>query len=476
MSKRLQRLIKYCSLTLWVITSIIFITNSLAFAQDEFELSQQSLSSVLRHQENLVKTVECIFEVNVLPTNSDNLPLIHLICDSSNRDAEQYTITKEIAQSWSFVKQWWRKDAKEREDSFALTDYDPNDNKMKPIKMLSFDGLIVRSLNRSNDGIYGSINTMETAHLDTTNFVDPYSFLYEFLRMPYSELIAKGRNFSSSKQTKNGKEYIQVSVQHPKLVPPRFILIFDDQYRLVERQVINQFSDDPSPRLYERHTFSNYKKFKDKSGEVIWFPQTAVYNYYMGNLPDSSPVEYETKKINVRKISFNLPISDDKFVISFPPGTKIYDGINKLGWTDNIANYYKNLKGNALPDFNDLNISLKQEDMKDKSILICFWDLEQRPSRNCIQELNKKAEELKHKNIVIIAVQASKTDKNSYNDWIKEHNINIPMSSIEAYSEITRYNWGVKALPWLILTNKEHIVTEEGLSINELYKKTDALK
>ena len=31
-----------------------------------------------------------------------------------------------------------------------------------------------------------------------------------------------------------------------------------------------------------------------------------------------------------------------------------------------------------------------------------------------------------------------------------------------------QFNWGVKALPWMILTDKEHIVTAEGFSITEL--------
>jgi hypothetical protein len=34
--------------------------------------------------------------------------------------------------------------------------------------------------------------------------------------------------------------------------------------------------------------------------------------------------------------------------------------------------------------------------------------------------------------------------------------------------EETKLNWGVKSLPWLILTDKNHVVTAEGFSINEL--------
>ena len=44
---------------------------------------------------------------------------------------------------------------------------------------------------------------------------------------------------------------------------------------------------------------------------------------------------------------------------------------------------------------------------------------------------------------------------------------------IESNEEQTRFTWGVRLLPWLILTNKEHIVITEGFSISELDEKVD---
>ena len=34
-----------------------------------------------------------------------------------------------------------------------------------------------------------------------------------------------------------------------------------------------------------------------------------------------------------------------------------------------------------------------------------------------------------------------------------------------------RLNWGVRALPWLILTDKEHVVRAEGFGADELEEK-----
>jgi len=39
---------------------------------------------------------------------------------------------------------------------------------------------------------------------------------------------------------------------------------------------------------------------------------------------------------------------------------------------------------------------------------------------------------------------------------------------IKSDEEKTRFKWGVKSLPWLILTDEEHIVRAEGFGIQEL--------
>jgi hypothetical protein len=93
--------------------------------------------------------------------------------------------------------------------------------------------------------------------------------------------------------------------------------------------------------------------------------------------------------------------------------------------------------------------------------------------------LSKRAQELRAKDIVIVAVQASKIEQANLDEWIKENNINFQVGMIETDpstalgtgAEQTLFNWGVKSLPWLILTDKNHIVTAEGFGLDELYEK-----
>jgi hypothetical protein len=126
------------------------------------------------------------------------------------------------------------------------------------------------------------------------------------------------------------------------------------------------------------------------------------------------------------------------------------------------------LPGEALPDFDGIEINLTTDQTDGKMLLVCFFDMQQRPSRYCIMQLAKQVEQLKQRGIITVAVQASKIEQNTLNKWVKENNIPFPVGMIEGDEEKIHFSWGVKSLPWLILTDAKHIVHAEGLSINEL--------
>ncbi|MBN2181357.1 MAG: redoxin domain-containing protein [Sedimentisphaerales bacterium] len=129
------------------------------------------------------------------------------------------------------------------------------------------------------------------------------------------------------------------------------------------------------------------------------------------------------------------------------------------------------LTGKSLPGFENIRIEFFPNQAKDKMILVYFWDMNQRPSRNCILQLSKKANELKENDVIIVVIQASKIEQARLDEWVKENNIPFPLGIIEGEIEKLKFNWGVKSLPWLILTDQQHIVQYEGFSINELDEK-----
>ena len=132
---------------------------------------------------------------------------------------------------------------------------------------------------------------------------------------------------------------------------------------------------------------------------------------------------------------------------------------------------YQSLLGKPLPSLEDFGVKLSEVKKSSNVIFICFFDIQQRPSRNCIMRLAKQAEQLEQKGVSVVAVQVSKIDENKLKEWIKKYNIPFPVGMVQGDEEEIRFTWGVQSLPWLILTDTEHIVTAEGFVITELEEK-----
>ena len=132
---------------------------------------------------------------------------------------------------------------------------------------------------------------------------------------------------------------------------------------------------------------------------------------------------------------------------------------------------YVSLAGKPLPELEELGIKLSPADIEGKRILVCFWDMEQRPSRRFISQLTKQAEQIKDKGVVVVAIQASKIDQDELSQWKNKHNIPFQIGMIKGDAEKARFAWGIRSLPWLILTDRKHIVCAEGFSLGELENK-----
>jgi hypothetical protein len=129
------------------------------------------------------------------------------------------------------------------------------------------------------------------------------------------------------------------------------------------------------------------------------------------------------------------------------------------------------LVGRPLPELKDVGVDVPLTDTDGKRLLVCFFDMEQRPSRHCITQLIKQAEQLKNKDVVIVAVQASKIEKNALDEWAKESKVPFSVGMIQDDVEKIRFAWGVRSLPWLILTDSSHIVVFQGFSPGDLEKR-----
>jgi hypothetical protein len=127
-----------------------------------------------------------------------------------------------------------------------------------------------------------------------------------------------------------------------------------------------------------------------------------------------------------------------------------------------------------LSDFLNIGFNFVPKRPDDTAFLICFFDMNQRPSRNCITELNGKAEQLKEMGLATIGIQASKVNENELDHWIQQGNIHFPIGTIKGNVERTLFSWNVRSLPWLILTDKHRVVRAEGFALAELDEKLKA--
>ena len=128
------------------------------------------------------------------------------------------------------------------------------------------------------------------------------------------------------------------------------------------------------------------------------------------------------------------------------------------------------LVGKPLPELKDLKIDLPA-DASDKMILACFFDVEQRPSRHFVQLLAERARDLTAEGVEVVCVQASDVDEKSLNEWVVENDIPFLIGRTSAESRKSAFEWGAQSLPWLILTDRMHIVAAEGFEPGELNEK-----
>lgn len=191
--------------------------------------------------------------------------------------------------------------------------------------------------------------------------------------------------------------------------------------------------------------------------------------YFAAHLSDE---EVEMLKSGESRLMINVPTSEERrreTVGEFPFEKLAIDkdrvGILKI---DHPHMKPLSLLGESMPEFAGIDIEFDSEHARDKRILICFFDLSQRPSRYCVSQLAKRRPEPLQEDVIVIAIQASQLDENKLGAWARENDVPFPLGMIQGDEKRTRFTWGVKSLPWLILADKAHVVRAEGFGLTAL--------
>lgn len=215
--------------------------------------------------------------------------------------------------------------------------------------------------------------------------------------------------------------------------------------------------------------------YEEKSG--IWILKS--YKWTNINPKKNGEVSKSTRTINWSNSVVNIPFEEDEFTLEklgVKHGDKISDhrvnkGYRYEGVLAEVPPKPETLIGKQLPQVEEFNISLLSQSTKDRMILLCFWDMKQRSARHCVRELASQVDDLNTKGVVTVLVHALPADPNNLKEWTMKFKIPFVCGMIAGdvgKVETIHRKWGVRGLPWLMLTDKKHIVRAEGFSISEL--------
>jgi uncharacterized GH25 family protein len=133
------------------------------------------------------------------------------------------------------------------------------------------------------------------------------------------------------------------------------------------------------------------------------------------------------------------------------------------------------LTDRPLPGWKGITIDDAFKQKTSGPLLLCFWEFNQRPSRNTVTQLAEFKDRLAERNIEGVLIHAAKLNE-AAKSWLNEKQLPFPIGSIEEDIETVSAFWGVQALPWLILTDPDRKVIAEGFSLSELPDKLEELK
>jgi protocatechuate 3,4-dioxygenase beta subunit len=133
------------------------------------------------------------------------------------------------------------------------------------------------------------------------------------------------------------------------------------------------------------------------------------------------------------------------------------------------------LKGKPLPDLAAMELS-GDAAPAGKPLLLCLFDIEQRPSRRFVKQLAEQHDALRQKGLTVLGVQAAVTTADSFKEWKDGNPVPFPVGRLAEKADKTKWASEVESLPWLILTDGNRRVTAEGFAIEELDAKLKGLQ
>jgi hypothetical protein len=295
-----------------------FACESPSLAEPDQRTALDAVIQRLRHDERLVMSAECMLTNDSQPTDDRMIPLIRAHAEKLGVNRKQFIFSKKFARAQSYVGHWWRREVKERLDQFESAKELSAPGAL-PRRAEAFDGEVIRSYQRINNKFYGSI--LPSTRWFSVNRPYPFSFLYEFQNRPYSDLLVRAQDAKLTRE----RGQTRVRFTDPDISDNEFDLVFGEDNRLIRRDMISKMPGEPAPRIYERQSFSGYRRYPLEKGEAVWFPTRADIDYVLGTADDGTLLVYNHVRMTVDSLRFNHLLADKLFNIEFPPDCRVRD-------------------------------------------------------------------------------------------------------------------------------------------------------
>jgi hypothetical protein len=434
------------------------LTNSQGLKQDQ-EIDKEIVVTALQYFESKIQNFQAKFKNTFEFVDPRYLAFM----EAGSGTREESELTKSFSFNYIWENGKWRSE---------MTMFNMNGDILRETWQTLKDGTLM-TLSPALDNVRA--NSVPSGSImpqaNTPIITNPNRFMLVDVRGEPLSLILRKEETKLYKEFLNSKETIVCEFYNKGGSKIKIYLDPNMNYSLMKKEI---YTPKPEEKLYM--TLDNII-WKDL-GDDILFPLSAKSTIYHAAKGEIFKAQVLEMKVDEESVQVNQSLPENVFTIEFPEGTHVIDQIQNLRYVVGPSGpkLSVSLIGKSMPDFNDVGIKLQADIIKDKIILVCFFDMNQRPSRHCLQQLSERAQELKKKDIVVVAVQASKIDENTLRKWTKDQSVSFPVGIAEGDEEETRFAWGVLSLPWLILTDKEHVVRAEGFNVNELDEKITALK
>jgi uncharacterized GH25 family protein len=125
------------------------------------------------------------------------------------------------------------------------------------------------------------------------------------------------------------------------------------------------------------------------------------------------------------------------------------------------------LKGKPLPNLASIGLAADAVPTG-KPLLLCLLNIQERPSRRIARELIEQQAVLRQNGVALLAAQTVPASDEAWAEW-KEIDPGLsPLGRVTEKSDQNKWATGLENLPWLILVDKQGIVTDEGFPIQDL--------